>query len=44
MNLRFLLDSNILSEPLRPQPNTKVMEKLLEPSESPQKENFLSHH
>lgn len=30
MSLRFLLDSNILSEPLRPQPNTKVMEKLLE--------------
>lgn len=30
VNLRFLLDSNILSEPLRPQPNTKVMEKLLE--------------
>ncbi|CAO5010825.1 type II toxin-antitoxin system VapC family toxin [Microcystis aeruginosa] len=30
MNLRFLLDSNILSESLRPQPNTKVMEKLLE--------------
>ena len=30
VNLRFLLDSNILSEPLRPQPNTKVMEKLIQ--------------
>lgn len=28
MSLRFLLDTNILSEPLRPIPNPNVMEKL----------------
>lgn len=28
MTLRYLLDTNVLSEPLRPQPNPAVMEKL----------------
>ncbi len=28
MSRRFLLDTNVLSEPLRPSPNPKVMEKL----------------
>jgi tRNA(fMet)-specific endonuclease VapC len=28
MTLRFLLDTNILSEPLRPQPNAGVLEGL----------------
>jgi tRNA(fMet)-specific endonuclease VapC len=28
MTLRFLLDTNILSEPLRPQPNSDVLQKL----------------
>lgn len=28
MSLRFLLDTNVLSEPLRPNPNPKVMEML----------------
>jgi tRNA(fMet)-specific endonuclease VapC len=28
MTLRFLLDTNILSEPLRPQPNSGVLQKL----------------
>lgn len=32
MSLRFLLDTNLLSEPLRPSPNAKVMAKLREHS------------
>lgn len=28
MSLRYLLDTNVLSEPLRPKPNTSVMEML----------------
>ena len=28
MSLRFLLDTNIVSEPLRPRPNPKVLERL----------------
>ena len=31
--VRFLLDTNILSEPLRPQPNLTVMERLIDQSE-----------
>lgn len=32
--IRFLLDTNILSEPLRPQPNSTVMQRLNEYSEA----------
>ena len=28
MNLRYLLDTNIISEPLKPKPNPSVLEKL----------------
>ena len=31
--VRFLLDTNILSEPLRPQPNPTVMQRLTDQSE-----------
>ena len=31
--VRFLLDTNILSEPLRPQPNLTVMQRLIDQSE-----------
>ncbi len=30
---RFLLDTNVLSEPLRPQPNSTVMQRLIDQSE-----------
>jgi tRNA(fMet)-specific endonuclease VapC len=30
---RFLLDANVLSEPLRPQPNSTVMQRLIDQSE-----------
>ncbi len=30
MMLRFLLDTNVVSEPLRPQPSTRVMRRLLD--------------
>jgi tRNA(fMet)-specific endonuclease VapC len=29
MGLEFLLDSNVISEPMKPKPNSKVLEKLL---------------
>jgi tRNA(fMet)-specific endonuclease VapC len=32
--LRFLLDSNVLSEPLRPHPNSSIIQKLTEHSEA----------
>ena len=28
MNVRYLLDTNVLSEPLRPRPDTRVLEKI----------------
>lgn len=31
--VRFLLDTNVLSEPLRPQPNPTVMQRLIDQSE-----------
>ncbi|MCU0527877.1 MAG: type II toxin-antitoxin system VapC family toxin [Elainella sp. Prado103] len=32
--VRFLLDTNVLSEPLRPQPNPTVMQRLIDQSEA----------
>jgi predicted nucleic acid-binding protein len=34
VSLRFLLDTNVLSEPLRPSPDPKIMEKLVSKTRS----------
>jgi tRNA(fMet)-specific endonuclease VapC len=40
---RFLLDTNVLSEPLRPQPNPTVMQRLIDQSEELSTASVMYH-